>query len=122
MHTCHSPEYLREVPALDPPPPRPPKDWAKFYSGPSADQKFSVAPSAPLKTGHHRRGGGGGLDLRDALERAEVTPSPSRAPSAATVRLTPSASLNSICTRQQPPPTALATSSNRLPNRSWGRL
>ena len=29
-------------------------------------------------------------------------------------------SFNGICNRQQPPPTALATSSNRLPNRFWG--
>ena len=49
------------------------KDWAKFSSGPSADQKFSLvpsapisldqkfssAPSAPLKAGHHLEGGGG---------------------------------------------------------------
>ena len=40
----------------------------------------------------------------------------------ATVFLTPSASFNGICDRQQPPPTALATSSNRLSNRFWGRL
>ena len=41
-----------------PPPPRPSKDWAKFSFGPSADQKFSSAPSVPLKT-QHRRGEGG---------------------------------------------------------------
>ena len=55
-----------------PPPPRPSKYWAKFPSGPSADQTFSLAPSAPIrldqkfpsapsappKTPHHRRGGG----------------------------------------------------------------
>ena len=42
---------------------------------------------------------------------------PSRTPSLcpATVPLTPSAGLNSICNRHQPPPTASETSSNRLP-------
>ena len=33
-----------------------------------------------------------------------------------------SASLNGICNRQRPPPTASATPSHRLPNRLWGRL
>ena len=48
----------------------------------------------------------------------------SRAPSLcpATVSVTASASFNVICNRQKPPPTDLATSSNRLPNRCWGRL
>ena len=60
---------------------------------------------------------------RDALEGGQVPSLPSRAPSLcpAAVSLTPSASLNGICNRQYPPPTALATSSNRLPNRFWGR-
>ena len=63
------------------PPPAPPpllKDWAKFSSGPSANQKFSLVPaapnsldqrfsSAPLKT-QHRAGGGGG-SLKGALAR-----------------------------------------------------
>ena len=40
----------------------------------------------------------------------------------ATVSLTASARVNGNYNRQQPPPTALATSSNRLPNRCWGRL
>ena len=35
--------------------------------------------------------------------------------------LTADASLNGICNRQYPPPTASATSSNRLSNRLWGR-
>ena len=59
-----------------PPPPRPISNWAKFFSGPSANQKnflaplaptnlgqnFSSAPLAPLRPQHHRRrrGGGGG--------------------------------------------------------------
>ena len=64
--------------------------------------------------------------LRDVLEEGEgpPPPPPSRAPSLrpSTVSLTPSASFNGICNRQQPPPTALATSSNRLSNRLWGRL
>ena len=49
---------------------------------------------------------------------------PSRAPSLrpATVPLTASVSFEGICNRQYPPPTASATSSNRLPNRCWGRL
>ena len=45
---------------------------------------------------------------------------PSRCP--ATVPQTPSASFNGICKRHQPPPTASATSSNRLSNRFWDRL
>ena len=51
-------------------------------------------------------------------------PPPSRAPSLspATVPLTARASFNGICNRQYRPPTALATSSNRLSNRLWGRL
>ena len=53
----------------------------------------------------------------------EVAPL-SRAPSLcpATVPLTPDAGFNGICNRQKPPPTDLATSSNRLSNRFWGRL
>ena len=39
----------------------------------------------------------------------------------ATVSRTASAGFNGICNRQLPPPTALATSSNRLSNRCWGR-
>ena len=35
--------------ANPPPPPRPFKDWAKFFSGDLANQQFSSAPSAPLK-------------------------------------------------------------------------
>ena len=60
-----------------------------------------------------RRGGGG----------VEVI-SPSRAPSLcpATVLLMASASFNGFCFRQEPPPTAWATSSNSLSNRFWGRL
>ena len=38
----------------------------------------------------------------------------------ATVPLTASASFNGTCNRQQPPPTASATASNRLSNRFWG--
>ena len=41
-------------------------------------------------------------------------------PPPATVPLAPSASFNGICNRQQPPQTALATPSNRLPNRLQG--
>ena len=49
---------------------------------------------------------------------------PSRAPGLCPGNgsLTPSASLNGICNRQEPPPSALATPSNRLPNRLWGHL
>ena len=35
-----------------------PKDWAKFSPGPSANQKFSLVPLAPLKTQHCRGGVG----------------------------------------------------------------
>ena len=50
------------------PQPQPPEViWTRFFSGPSADQKFSLmpsapvssAPSVPLKTQHHFGGGGG---------------------------------------------------------------
>ena len=53
-----------------------------------------------------------------------TTHPPSRAPSLcpATVPLAASASFNGICNRQQPPLTALATSSNHLSNRFWVRL
>ena len=56
--------------------------------------------------------------------RGEVPPPPFRAPSlcTATVPLTASASFNGICNRQQPPPTALGTSSDPLFDRCWGRL
>ena len=42
----------RGVPPHPPHPLGPPplQDWAKFSSRPSADQKFSLAPSAPIKT------------------------------------------------------------------------
>ena len=64
--------------------------------------------------------------IRDALERGEPPPPPppSRAPGlrTATASLTPSASFNGICNRQQPPPTASSTSSNRLSNCFWGHL
>ena len=72
-------------------------------------------PPLPSGWGRGALEGGGGAGT--------PTP-PSRAPSLhpATVSLTPSASLNGICNRQSPPPTALATSANRLPNRCWGRL
>ena len=63
--------------------------------------------------GMHWKGGGG-----------NPPPPNSRAPSLcpATISLTASARLNGICNRQQPPPAASATPSNRLPNRLWGRL
>ena len=67
-------------------------------------------------------GGGGG---RDALERGDP-PHPGRPvyaqPLSLTLSLTANTSFNGICNRQQPPSTALATSSVCLPNRSWGRL
>ena len=52
--------------------------------------------------------------------RSPPPPSRARSRCPATVPLTPSASLNGICNRQYPPPTALATSSNRLSNRLRG--
>ena len=66
-------------------------------------------PPLPPSPGTHWKGG-----------RLPPPPPPPGRP--ALVPLTPSASLNGICNRQQPPPTALATPSNRLPNRLWGRL
>ena len=59
---------------------------------------LSGVPSMPLVSSRATAWGGGGVPL------------------------TPSASLNGIRNRQQPPPTASATSSNRLSNRLWGRL
>ena len=51
------------TPSLPPPPPPGPtcplKYWAQFSSRPSADHKFSSAPSAPLKNHHHWEGWGG---------------------------------------------------------------
>ena len=59
-------------------------------------------------------GGGGEVPPHDPSRARSLCP--------ATAPLTPSASLNGFCNRQQPPLTALATSSNRLSNRLWGRL
>ena len=57
---------------------------------------------------------------RDALEGGKPPPPPSMVPSLcpATVSLKASASFNGIQWQRQPPPNALATSSNRLCNRS----
>ena len=41
------------VPHHPPPPPRALKEWAKFSSGPSADQQFSLAPSTPIGSVKH---------------------------------------------------------------------
>ena len=53
---------------LEPPPPPSP------LSGPSANQRFSLAPSAaPLKTQHHRgEGGGGASSIRQLLGAADA--------------------------------------------------
>ena len=63
--------------------------------------------------------GGGGVHGKGGSH-----PPPSRARSLCpgTVSLAASASFSGIYNRQQPPPTALATSSNRLSDRCWGRL
>ena len=55
-----------------PPTPCPSKDWAKFSSGPSADQKFSLVPLAPPRT-QHLRGGGGGQRRMDG-KNSQTTP------------------------------------------------
>ena len=79
-----------------------------LFQGPSGTEEGARAPILPRPGMHWRGGGGGG----------------SRAPSlcAATVALAVTARLKGNCNRQQPPPTAFATPSNRLPNRFWGRL
>ena len=70
------PHHHTLPPPLDAPVPPPKKVWATFFSGPLANQKFSLAPSvsigldqtfssAPLKTQHPRRGGGGSRVLSE---------------------------------------------------------
>ena len=106
-------------PALLTHPPPPPACLSMHRRGGTSSLHEVVGRPKQRNEGSY--GGGGG---RDALGGGGVPPPPppSRAPSMcpATVPLTPSASLNGICNRQQPPPTALATSSNRLLNRLWG--
>ena len=99
---------------------------APYPLGPPAAQSRGQRGPGPLNRTRVHKGsaaGCGGGTPRDALEGGKVPP-PSRAPSLcpATVPLTPCASLKGICNRQYPPATALATSSNRLSNRFWGRL
>ena len=57
-----------------------------------------------------------------ASPRVEPPPPQGAQPMPSHCPLTPSASFHGIHNRQQPPPTASATSSNRLSNRFWGRL
>ena len=85
-----------------------PKTALHYFRSPVGKGVRPPPPRAPHPQGCSERG----------------APYPSRAPSLcpATVSLTASAGLNGSCNRQQPPPTASATSSNRLPNRFWGRL
>ena len=77
----------------DPTPPtqHPPKDWAKFSSGPSADQKFSLAPlapissdqkfsSAPLKISTTGGGGGGGLRQKTPAPTSSTPSTPATGP------------------------------------------
>ena len=76
-HHLPPPPPTATQPGVMPIPP-PKKNWAKFPSGPLANQKFSLAPlapvnldrkisSAPLKTQHHQNWGGweGPDPLRD---------------------------------------------------------
>ena len=85
-----------------------------------------VVCSASLEQLRTKRGGGAPSPnpLFGTQTFGSQTPFPpfSRPPSLcpATVPLTPSTSDNGICNRQKPPPTASATSSNRLFNRLWG--
>jgi hypothetical protein len=58
---------------------------------------------------------------RDALEGGEVSPRLPGRPAYAKPQ-SPTASFNGICNRQEPPPTALATTSNRQSKRFRGRL
>ena len=90
-------------------------------------RRRTVRPASTAHPIKGARGGGGGGDpsvgllvggWSDELEGGGRSRAPSLCP--ATVSLTPSASFNGTCNRQQPPPTALATSSNRLWGRLWG--
>ena len=65
------------TPLLDPSTHRPSlKDWAQFSSGPSANQKFSLAPLSPLKTQHP----GGGVLTRRNVTQGGRTPPKKRSP------------------------------------------
>ena len=70
-------------------PPPPKHNWAKLCSALSANQKFSLAPSAPISldqkfssaplpplTTQHHRGGGGGLDPPPHPPRTPLPPTP----------------------------------------------
>ena len=83
--------------------------------------RLQVGALCPL--GIPREAGGWGAGGGEGLHSNGGEP-PSRRPSvrSAIVPLTASAGFNGIYDRQYPPPTALATSSNRLSNRFWGRL
>ena len=85
------------------------------------EPRVSAPLSLPLTSLWAAPGGGGGQGM-DAFfwKPPLLSMAPSLCP--ATVSRMASASLHGICNRQQPPPTALATSSNRLSNRLWGRL
>ena len=64
-----------------PPGPPPPSDWAKFFSGPLANLKFSLAPLAPVNFGHKFSSGplklsttgGGGTPTTGLRERGNDT-------------------------------------------------
>ena len=81
----------------------------RLSCSPSQRSRPPVVVPAPRRM--HLQGGGGGYPppCRARRQRPSI------------VSLTASASLNGMCTRQRPPPTALATPSNRLPNRLGGR-
>ena len=98
---CHVPVGARHVQVL-------PRQFAGVPPDVPACGRIPVAPPRPPH--------------RDAMEVGKVSPPPPPPRRPATVSLTPSASFNGVCNRQSPPPTALATSSNRPSNCFWGRL
>ena len=108
--------------------PPPPPLWIGLWAGVAATKRQSPRRNPrPPDVGPKvvaRQPKGYGTRCQRCIGRGGGTPPPpSRAPSLcpAAVPPTASAGFNGICNRQQPPPTALATPSNRLPNR-FGNL
>ena len=86
-------------------------------------RKGKGGPVANPWSGMRLNGGRG--HNRGALGRGgHPQPPPLQGPSLcqAALSLTATASPNGMCNRQYPPPTALVTASNRLPNRFWNLL
>ena len=82
-------------------PPTPLKEWAKFSSRPSADQKFSSVPSAPLN--QHHLGGGGGADTQTAHHATSSTASTHQRLGSANAETTPARAPAAAADRKQRP-------------------